>query len=101
MECINNLIDMNHFSARIVIENILDNIQSQRDKASSWLDTFIDYLHRRQAYVYIDLGLLDEAETILRPMLDDGRNKDFAIGEMAFIATLREQATRPSPTSRK
>jgi hypothetical protein len=39
--------------------------------------------------VYIDLQRYDEAEALLKRMLDDPDNTDFAIGELAYLQKLK------------
>jgi Tfp pilus assembly protein FimV len=58
----------------------------QEDIAAS---SFINFLKRRKAYVYIDLQHYDEAESLLKKMLDDPDNTDFAIGELAYLQKLK------------
>ena len=48
-------------------------------------------LHQRLAALYIDEDMLDEAETVLRPMLDDDMHKDFAMKQMARISRMRKK----------
>lgn len=95
MEYINSLTDAGDFRARMVVDSVLDSINRQQgdgdNEVAPAIARFIDFLHRRQAYIYINQGLLDEAETILMPMLEQPDNKDFAIGELAHIASLRAQ----------
>lgn len=100
MEYINALTDANDFRARMIVESVLENIRRQQSDADAdelplSVARFVDFLHRRQAYIYINQGLLDEAETILLPMLEQPDNKDFAIGELAHIASLR--SSEPTP----
>lgn len=54
------------------------------------LDDFEQYLRRRQVYVYINNERFDKAESILREMLKQPANSDFAIGELAYIQKIRE-----------
>lgn len=54
---------------------------------------FLNFLKRRKAYVYIDRQNYDAAEAMLKRMLDDPANSDFAISELAYIRKLRELET--------
>lgn len=49
------------------------------------------FLNRREAYVLIDLERYDEAEVMLRGLLYDPNCKEFAEGELQYIAQLRKQ----------
>lgn len=47
------------------------------------------FLKRRKAYVLIDMKLLDEAEKLLREMVDDPLCKNFAVGELRYLSRIR------------
>lgn len=49
------------------------------------------FLNRREAFVLIDQGKYDEAESLLKEMLKEPACKDFAQGELNYIAQLRGQ----------
>ncbi len=49
------------------------------------------FLNRREAYVLIDLQKYDEAEALLKEMLNDPMSKEFAEGELKYIEQLRNQ----------
>lgn len=49
------------------------------------------FLKRREAYVLIDKNRLDEAEVLLKEMLNDPECKDFAEDELDYIAKIRKQ----------
>lgn len=46
---------------------------------------FISFLKRRKAYVLINQKKYDEAESLLKQLLDDPENSDFALRELAYI----------------
>lgn len=60
---------------------------------SSQIDDLISFAKRRKAYLLISLGRYDEAETILKKMLNEAENKDFAINELAYIQKNRNKQT--------
>lgn len=89
---INNLIN--------VIDNLKDNPDEEEEedgeenisaKDTPELKHFRDFLCRRRAYAYIDLGMLDEAEKEFKAMLADPDNKDYALSELAYIERLRKE----------
>ena len=45
----------------------------------------VAFLKRRLSYILIDRGHFDEAETLLKQMLDDPLSKDFAKGELDYM----------------
>ena len=49
------------------------------------------FLDRREAYVLIDLQKYDEAEVLLKEMLNDPMSKEFAEGELKYVEQLRKQ----------
>jgi hypothetical protein len=49
------------------------------------------FLNRREAYVLIDLEMYDEAETLLKEMLNEPMSKDFAEGELNYVRQRKQQ----------
>ncbi len=49
------------------------------------------FLDRREAYVLIDQRKYDEAEAILKEMLNEPLSKEFAEGELKYIKQLRKK----------
>lgn len=49
------------------------------------LEHFNAFIKRRKAYLLVSLGKYDEAETLLKKLLDDPENSDFALTELAYI----------------
>lgn len=49
------------------------------------LERFANFVRRRKAYMLVNLGRYDEAERLLKQMLDDPDNSDFALSELAYI----------------
>ena len=46
---------------------------------------FAAFVKRRKAYLLVSLGKYDEAEALLKKLLDDPENSDFALTELAYI----------------
>lgn len=92
-EYVNCLVNGKDFRASIVIDGLLQ--EMERTKAISGRThndmevSFINFLYRRKASVYIDKQRYDEAEKLLRKMLDDPENSDFAINELAYIQKIK------------
>ena len=61
------------------------------DPESSEYKFHFAFLNRREAYVLIDQERYDEAESLLKDMLKEPTCKDFAQGELNYIAQLRGQ----------
>ena len=49
------------------------------------------FLNRREAYVLIDLEKYDEAETLLKEMLNNPMSKEFAEGELKYVEQMKQQ----------
>lgn len=53
------------------------------------IEHFAAFVKRRKAYLLVSLGKYDEAETLLKKLLDDPENSDFALTELAYIQNNR------------
>lgn len=53
------------------------------------VEHFAAFVKRRKAYLLVSLGKYDEAETLLKKLLDDPENSDFALTELAYIQNNR------------
>lgn len=49
------------------------------------IERFVAFANRRKAYLLVSIGRYGEAETILKKLLDDPENSDFALTELAYI----------------
>ena len=47
--------------------------------------SFINFLKRRKAYLLVEMKEYDDAEKLLKKMLDEPDSSDFALQELAFI----------------
>lgn len=91
-EYINCLVNAHDFRALIIIDNSLDNLElpdNPKDIELQLLD-FIHFLRRRKGYALIDAGELDEAEKLFTSMLEDPKDKDYALEELAYIQSIRK-----------
>ncbi|MCR5078144.1 MAG: hypothetical protein K6A82_08935 [Prevotella sp.] len=95
-EYVNCLVNMGDFRSLMCIEGIIAELRhaTNDDEGEEAVDPklrqFLQFLYRRKAYVLVEMRRLDEAETILRPMLNDPDNGDFALTELAYIQQLRD-----------
>ncbi len=93
-EFVNCISNMNDFRAIYFVRNIIDKINDDLDKSegspTEELLHFVNFIKRRQAFVLINIKHYDEAEQMLREMLEDPINKDFAINELAYLQRIRE-----------
>ena len=93
---VNCLINLGDHRALMAIDSILEDLHSslsedEDDEIEHPLRPFLQFLYRRKSYVLIELRRLDEAEEILRQMMDDPESADFALDELAYIQQLREK----------
>ena len=91
VNCLANAHDIRVFK---VIDECLGTIGEEyknADEIPEQLHAFVNFLRRRRAYALIDFNDLDEAEKAFKDMLEDPDNSDYAMGELAYIARLREQ----------
>lgn len=97
---INCLVNSGDFRALCVLNSILnqlsditshlhDNDDDDDDDDSrpnmAQLNAFENFVRRRKAYLLVSLGRYDEAEHLLKLLLDDPDNSDFALNELAYI----------------
>ncbi|NDW12373.1 hypothetical protein D0T50_05650 [Bacteroides sp. 214] len=93
-EYINCLTNSNDFRALMAIDYLMERIK-QNNNEEEEIDpatiSFFHFLRRRKGYALINSGYLDEAEEIFKAMLDEPENKDYALGELAYIQQLKNQ----------
>lgn len=62
-----------------------DEPHTQNGPSREQLEGFVNFVKRRKAYLLVNLERYDEAEKILKQLLDDPDNSDFALSELAYI----------------
>ena len=95
-EYVNCMIYLGDYRSLMTIDGILEDlhnsiVEDEEGEVEQSLRPFLHFLYRRKAYVLIELRRLDEAEEILRQMIDDPESGDFALDELAYIQQLREK----------
>ncbi len=95
-EYVNCMIYLGDYRSLMTIDGILEDLRTsisedEEGEVEQSLRPFLQFLYRRKAYVLIELRRLDEAEEILRQMIDDPESGDFALDELAYIQQLREK----------
>lgn len=93
-EYINCLVNGGDFRAASIIDELIVEIENvhSADGSSQWqlnVRPFLNFLKRRKAYVCISQQRYDEAEKLLKKMLDDPDNSDFALNELAYIQKMK------------
>ena len=94
-EYVNCLVNGKDFRAMPFIDSLLEEIKGTMEDDDDEKDLqagikdFINFLNRRKAYIYVDQQYYDKAEKMLKKMLDEPENMDFAIDELAYIQKLK------------
>lgn len=81
-------IDMLLRFLREISNNATDENDEEKTKtnlADDQLDHISNFLLRRKAYMLVAMQRYDEAERLLKQMLDNPQNSDFALKELAYI----------------
>lgn len=92
MEYINCLVNSKDFRAMIIICDELDRVEKlPKEEVTEEVSLYYNFLRRRFAYTYVDMGKLEEAENIFKEMLNEEANKDFALHELAYLQGLKER----------
>ena len=95
-EYVNCMIYLGDYRSLMTIDGILEDlhnsiVEDEEGEVEQSVHTFLQFLYRRKAYVLVELHRFDEAEEMLRQMIDDPESGDFALDELAYIQQLREK----------
>ena len=95
-EYVNCMIYLGDYRSLMTIDGILEDlhnsiVEDEEGEVEQSLHPFLQFLYRRKAYVLVELHRFDEAEEMLRQMIDDPESGDFALDELAYIQQLREK----------
>lgn len=95
-EYVNCMIYLGDYRSLMTINGILEDlhnsiVEDEEGEFEQSVHPFLQFLYRRKAYVLVELHRFDEAEEMLRQMIDDPESGDFALDELAYIQQLREK----------
>ena len=95
-EYVNCMIYLGDYRSLMTIDGILEDlhnsiVEDEEGEVEQSVHPFLQFLYRRKAYVLVELHRFDEAEEMLRQMIDDTESGDFALDELAYIQQLREK----------
>ena len=95
-EYVNCMIYLGDYRSLMTIDGILEDlhnsiVEDEEGEVEQSVHPFLQFLYRRKAYVLVELHRFDEAEEMLRHMIDDPESGDFALDELAYIQQLREK----------
>ncbi len=90
------MIYLGDYRSLMTIDGILEDlhnsiVEDEEGEFEQSVHSFLQFLYRRKAYVLVELHRFDEAEEMLRQMIDDPESGDFALDELAYIQQLREK----------
>lgn len=95
-EYVNCMIYLGDYRSLMTIDGILEDlhnsiVEDEEGEVEQSVYPFLQFLYRRKAYVLVELHRFEEAEEMLRQMIDDPESGDFALDELAYIQQLREK----------
>ncbi len=92
IEYINCLTNNRDVRAIYTIHNELNQLaQLKESEITDDIMYYHNFLRRRRAYTFIDMGRLDDAEEAFKEMLDEEANKEYAQGELEYIQELKRK----------
>lgn len=100
-EFVNCLCNMKDVGAKGYIHSQAEEVMTQMKKSeeeAERLTPLYNFLRRRYAYVLIDRGELDDAERMLKSMIDDEQDVEFAKGELEYLHEIRRNAEENART---
>jgi tetratricopeptide (TPR) repeat protein len=99
-EYVNCLVNAHDFRAIQVIDTLMTQLNADaadEDGHKVAIDSFMNFLNRRKAYVLVENKDYGGATKILNGMLDDPENSDYAINELAYIQKILRKENEPEP----
>ena len=91
MPLINNLLSVTIFPQKNDETDNYDYEAGNDNTDKRDLSGFINFLRRRKTYLLIEESNYDEAERMLKKMLNEPDNMDFAIGELKYLDRLKNK----------
>lgn len=90
IEYINCLANSRDIRTIYTIHNELNQLaQLKESEITDVIMYYHNFLRRRRAYTFIDMGRLDDAEEAFKEMLDEEANKEYAQDELEYIQELK------------
>lgn len=91
IEYINCLANSRDIRAIYTIHNELNQLAQLREsEITDGIIFYHNFLRRRRAYTFVDMGRLDDAEEAFKEMLNEDANKEYAQGELEYIQELKK-----------
>ena len=91
-EMVNCMVNSHDFRSEHMVDSLINELESNQEEEEDegpMLDTnvrnFYHFLRRRKVYLLIERESYQEARTMLKKMLEEPENNDFAINELAYL----------------
>lgn len=91
-EMVNSMVNSHDFRAEHMVDSLINELESDQEddeEEGPLLDSnvrnFYHFLRRRKVYLLIERESYVEVRTMLKKMLDEPENSDFAINELAYL----------------
>lgn len=92
IEYINCLANSRDIRAVYTIHDELNQLaQLKENEITDSVIYYHNFLRRRRAYTFVDMGRLDDAEEAFKEMLNEDANKEYAKGELKYIQELKKR----------
>ena len=88
MEYVNCLVNSKDYRAQQVIDGLIAMMKmnmEEEEQPQEHITTFLAFLERRKVYVLIEKQAYNKAQRMLKKMLNDPVNADFALNELAYL----------------
>lgn len=91
-EMVNSMVNSHDFRAEHMVDSLINELESRQEEdeeegpmLDSNVRNFYHFLRRRKVYLLIERKSYLEVRTMLKKMLDEPENNDFAINELAYL----------------
>lgn len=69
-------------------------MECDEEEVPTYFTDLLNFLRRREIYIEIERGYLDEAEKLCKAMLNEPENSDYALSELAHLQKLRNSGVQ-------
>lgn len=89
-----------------ILKNMIDPLreriqqsQAEEEEVPEYVMDLFNFLRRREVFLNIEYGYLNEAEKLCKEMLEEPANADYALSELAHLQKLRAEGAKSIPPS--
>ena len=91
IEYVNSLVNSGDVRALSYVDSEIDEIREKKENLDEEEFIYYRFLYRRLAYLYIEYKMFDEAKYLLEQMKENELDRDFAIGELAYLEEVMKE----------